>query len=639
MIKNRAILKPDYIFQLLLLLLPIVIFGDVALLSSYTFKTDIAVYIAIVSVLNIVFLFLLIKCLIKINLSYIKKFIKDYYPVFVIYLLFVALFLTVSDSWLNLDGYTYYKDLRNMKYWNMRDFNHFMLAGHMSQGYSILLMIGEYLFPNDITGVRIIHCVMSFITVLCFYDILCKTFKKLSKLDLSLYTALFAFNPLFLGMVSEINTDFPLLCFFVWLVCAFFNNKIILEFMCAFLLCFSKETGCLLYGFFLLGIVLYRMIVYRKLSIKEYIVKICSVNIIAPVIAGVIWIINYLTFSGNSWGDSALSETKNISGYRLNTIAFYPKYILIKIEQMLFINFSWISYFLILLLIFTFAMFGKKILRNKVKISGEYMLGLLTAFLVFVAYNVMYITYTHYRYLIPFAFFLSFATAIAIECCIEKVRLKKCISGVMLILLVLSNFYTLDPFSRMLFMSQGTGMDKILVPCTMTIDTNSIVTIHDNSRKDIVILNTSALYNFQCAYLKNCFDKALKKVNYNENTLIILPSQYRDEYGTLASIFGVNIKGINELYWNRRDGHVQINCANLVDNYKNDNEYDKLNIKVLNSLSELTESERNNYDEIYYFEMPFDKQFNHSAFLNNNEVISKSSVQCFSWKWNIDRIK
>ena len=637
--KNQFKIQLKNVFELLLVMLPLVVFGDISLLSSYTFKNDAAVYIIVVIAMNIFFLLLLLKAVRKIKVCDAKVFLMTYYPVFIIFAIFILLFLTVSDSWMNLDGYIYYKDLRNMKYWNMRDFNHFMLAGHMSQGYTMLVMIGEFLFPDNVIGVRIIHCIMAFITIMCFYNILQNTFKKIGKLDLTLYTSLFTFNPLFLGMISEINTDFPMLCFLVWMICAFINKKILLECMCAIMLCFSKEPGCILYGFFLMGVVIYRLFAYRKISIKEYIKKIFSVDIIIPVIAGVMWIINRITYSGQSWGDSALSNTGKISGYHLNTIAIYPKYIWTKVMQMLFMNFSFVPYFLLLFLIFSLILFGKKIISDKLKLQAECFMGIIISFISFVAYNFIYITFIHYRYLIPFVFFISLATPIALECCIEKAKVRKCFSIIFLILLILSNFYTLDPFSRKIFMTQGTGIDEILIPSTMNSDSDSIVTIADKSRKDLAKMNNSAVYNFQCAHLKSCFDKALKKVKYNERKLIILPRQYRDEFGTKASIFGVNIIGINEIYWSSKDGHVQINCANLVDNYKNDNSYDKLNIRVLKSLSELSESERNKYEEIYYFEMPFDKQFNHSTFLNNNKVISKSSVQCFSWKWNIDRIK
>ena len=110
---------------------------------------------------------------------------------------------------------------------------------------------------------------MALITIYCFYLILDTILNNKSKIDMAIYTAIFAFSPMFLGILGEINVDFPSMCFFVWMVCCGIRGRYISQSLCGLLLCYSKETGVLLYGFYVLGMVVFRIIVNRKHGFKK----------------------------------------------------------------------------------------------------------------------------------------------------------------------------------------------------------------------------------------------------------------------------------------------------------------------------------------------------------------------------------
>lgn len=640
--KIKKYFNADIFLQLFIILIPILLMWDLALISKYTDKSSLLYIIIMSVVLNVSFIVLLLG-FIKTNTNKIsiKSFFINYYPILIIFAIMMLAFSTAINGWLNLDGFIYYKALRRMKYWNFIGIDNFMMAGHMAQGYSIFLIIGEFIFPDMVLGARIMHCIIALITLFAFYDILQITIKNVSKIELTLYTGIYAFSPLFLGLLSEINTDFPILCFFTWMIWASLRKKHLLQFACAMLLCFSKETGCILYGFFIIGTVIARIITNRKEKFLPFLKKVISLDIVLLTIVGCLWIFNYVTYSGSSWGNGTTVSSTAISteGYKLNSVTFYPEYIICKLKQMIFINFNWIPYFLILLLICTCLFYGKKYIKKHLNISLELFFATIASYVGFVIYNSLYITWIHYRYLMPFVFFISLGTAFSIACCFQKKIYKYIISVLIIVLFFVSNFYTIDPISKKLFMTQNTGNGEILIPSNMTSVSSDRAILNNIDNYSLAKFNNSSLYNYQNVYLGLCIDKCLDTIQYNGASLIVLPCEYRDEYGSKLSIFGVNLEGINDYYYNIKTKHLNISCANDISEMQDDPDYIKLNLIFAKSMSDISQDTLNKYNNVYYFELPFMKEFNHKAFLGNHKIIESTTVQYFSWKWNVDKIK
>ena len=628
--------------NILLELLPIellfVLFWDFALISKYSDKSNLAAIIIGSILINGLFVFTVFSLFFveKYRFNFIK-FIKDKKYLFVIFLIFILCFCTILGSWLNLDGFIYYRNLREMKNWDFTSIKSLMLAGHTSQGYTIFLMLGEFLTPNNVIGVRIIHCIMALITIYCFYGIIDSIFLDRDKLEKALYTSLFSLSPMMLSVIGEINTDFPLLCFLTWMVYCGIKKRYILQSFCGILLCFSKETGCILYGFYIIGIVLFRLIKNRNIK------KILLPDLCLMTVGGILWIINYLVSENKGWANSISQSSRaatNIkAGYKLNSVAIYKDYILQKFKQMIYINFNWILYALILAFIFYAIYKGIKFIKKKIIIEGEIMLGIVISFLSFLAYNSIYITYNHYRYLLPFSFFVSFGAVISIAVIFNKSNIRKIISAIIIVIILASNFYTFDPISKLIFMTEGTGTGDILIPSTISLNRDNNIVINGKHDYHTTIINTSAMYNMECSHLSKCFDKTLEKINYDSDTLIIMPCEYRDSYGTTASIFGVNLAGINQYYWDTKTKQLNINCADKIGEMQNDSRYQKLNMLIINNMNELDNETFDKYKNIYYIALPFDKNFDHIKFLGDKEYDWVKSVQYISWKWNLYKIK
>lgn len=630
------------ICEISVFVLYITLFYDLALVSRSTNKDNIVVIIATAIVLNVSAIIAIVQFLRNIINKTIKlKTIFDNKLIIVVMSMFIIVFLTVVNSWLNLDGYIYYTQIRNLKKWDF-SWNGLMLAGHMSQGYTILLMIGEFIFQENVLGIRLVQLAMALFSIWQFYRIVVCLEKNRDYVLEALMTAMFGLSPMLLGIIAEPNTDFPLLCFLTCMVSYGMRNKYYAQAISAFMLCFSKETGCIIFGMYAVGILIYKLIKNYEFNVKKIIELVFDRENILMFFAGITWIINYLFGGGIGWATDNTSVSKGkveeiVKGFKLNSLGVWPKYIAVKLQQLLYINFSWILYFLIVIMIFMCILKGKKLVKEHLNSNGKVFAGLICSFMGFLIYSLFYITYTHYRYTIPYCLFVSYGAVCSIFIVCNRKWMKRLIACILVVILFLSNFYTIDPISSLVFMKQYTGICDILIPNTMLTLNDNNAYIAKKDEYESVIINTSAMYNCECNYLSNCFDKTLKKINYDETKLILMPYEYRDEYGTFASIFGVNLSTQSDVfYWNDTEKKVNVDFVN---EYHSGQIYNKLNMKVIKSTDEITQEELAKYKEVYYIALPFDKAFNHNSVIDAMGYIDKMSVSYISWKWDVYRIK
>ena len=320
------------------------------------------------------------------------------------------------------------------------------------------------------------------------------------------------------------------------------------------------------------------------------------------VSGGIIWLINYIYNKalGIGWvQNTSVSGVDTVGeslGHKLNSIALYPEYILQKVRQLLFINFSWIMYALIVCALFCIIWNGINKYKNYIKCNFVILMEIIFSFVSFLCYNFFYITFNHYRYLMPFVFFVSVGVVLAICILIKKKTIRKTISMVLVCLLLVSNFYSIDPVAEQTFMKEYTGADNILIPCTTYIQGGDTVLIAGNEDYGSVTINTSAIYNFQAHHLSNCFNKMLKQLNYNEKTLIVLPCEYQNANGVAASIFGVSLSGYGEYYWDTEGNSLNINCVEDIEEIKSDSRFQRFNYRIVNSISEISQEEKSQYE-------------------------------------------
>lgn len=582
-------------------------FWDLAVLSDTTEKSNILIILIGLFSLNLPILILLVKCRKLLSEVKFRHLISENKFLILIICAFVVLSLPVIDSWPKLDSNVYYHYLMDLQYWNFSfdKLNLFMLGGHPSFGYTIIAGIGTFLTPNSPIGIRIINIILMCITLILFYNILSffKTFKSNKGIRL-LATAIFAVNPLVLGIIYEINLDFALTCFYIWVISALLNKKYIILAYTSFFLVFSKEIGIfLLFGIgigWLLSFIV-QNIKTKKLALffSEEFIKIVMVFFL-PAIVFVVFYIQGLLWR-QSGGLTNTSSTLN---------SFYIDYtnIIEKLKQLFILNFNWFI-FLFVILYLCILIFK----RGNIQYKNFFELAPCTCFfstLFFLLFQFIYVTYCNARYILPFIptyiIFFAFIT--------KKITTKQgtIILSLFLILSFVQNFSTIDPITKQAFSTIDVGKTNIITTRTFVKDSNGIKQTKETNPELIEMLQftQSAVYNRQYFYFEKTVNEFFKKINYsnNQNVFIgILPT-----YGNMTwqSLFGDWYNTV--LYYNKDTEKLVLTPTATT-----------VSMEVL---SQETIIDFEKYDSVYLMYVPFNKNYNAKDDLNKYNIVDQFEV-------------
>ncbi|MDE6252657.1 MAG: hypothetical protein K2M78_08470 [Lachnospiraceae bacterium] len=640
---KKKIIK-DILIEILFCLMFLVVFWDAALISKYTVKDNMILVVSISVILNSAFIFLLVFILIsnwkkikQFNMRSVKNFLINNWGILCICLAFVIFSLSILDMWLMGDGDDYYRNILYYRNWDFEGILKLKMANHNTQTYTMWLLIGEFLLPGNAYGVRLILILMGMLTILAFYGIIKSICANAGKLQVILLTAIFAFSPGLFGMLGEINTDFPMLCFFTWMFYFHIKQKYILQSFCGILLCFSKEPGVVIYGCYMLGAALGRFFDSQNTTFKERVTKTLNLPFILNCIAGVCWIANYI-FIDNSkaWGanvNAVSGQENNMKVLMINTFTPYFDYMIHKLKQMFFVNYGWIYWGIIFIFAFIYIFNSKRL--EKQKINLEMYLAIFGGMFGFYNFNLLYLTWPTYRYSIPLLFFQMLLFSIAVCSMIKKKNVRIVCSVIILVITIWTNFYS-EPLSTRVFRSYDVGKGK-LVTTTLFNAVNFRVT-YEAEQLEYAGTNNSSVINRQYSYRGDCFEELLEKIDYDSNTLIVIPDILKMKYKTYELYFGRNEAVMtNSIYWNKKSGKLNINNYKL--DVSNNSEYIKLNLKMVEEEEDLEKAVYDKYDRIYYVMLPTNEDYDSDRFLFQYKDVGRFSIKKNIWKYDIYQIK
>ncbi len=282
---------------------------------------------------------------------FLKNWIYKNSIILLIIFSFGLMSLEVIDSWLMWDAAIYYShpysntDLQGIVSSfdaNFAGIDGLYLAGHVSLGYSLWLILFQ-LFKEGSESVQIANIILAGISIFAYYQILRKIFSnRFSDKIISLATMPYAFSPFILGLVGNLNLDSATMYFFIiFIACSLYQFEI-LEWVLAFLLCFTKENAILYFAIYILMKVIceYRrdnlfqwttFIKYSLRSLRNYIYALplilwCLLKMLKPV-----------------WGGAILwsNDGMNCFGIDVGVITM-------KLKQIFLLNFNWIFWIIIL---------------------------------------------------------------------------------------------------------------------------------------------------------------------------------------------------------------------------------------------------------------------------------------------------
>lgn len=611
--------KKNSLFQITICLCYFFVFWNLALCSKYTVKDNI-VFICIKTILldvSFIVMFILTIKNYKEKLAFSKQieYFKENKWFFLFIAIFVLSLISITDIWLMGDGAIYYSQVIINRSWNFQNIFDLKMVGHQTCFYTIWLLIGEYILPSGAVGVRLILIFLATITVCMFYGILKKIYTKSNCINLILFVAIFAFHPGFWGILGELNTDFPVLIFFVWVLYFQINKQYILMCFSAIMLCFSKETGVMILAFYTLGCLSVKIVQSLKEGLKKTVKQIFALEMLPIYCAGLLWLLVWIICSrGQTWsgGSGSLSANDNgITGIKLDTFNSCLDYMVHKLEEILILNNGYI-FFAFAIMAIIFGVFTKK----KLAVNGgnmHIMVGIYIAFIGFLNFNLYFVTWPNYRYLMPLVLFSTFCASLFILGYIRRIVVQRIIILIVLCIVILSNFRA-DPISRKIFNTVSMGNGEMISTNLFYIEDLENKILGEN--KDIsyeYAYDDEGVYNREYSYRGKCINKILKNIKYDSNTLVVFPY----------------ITGSKSFYYGRREGfeyekmYVNNDTYKLSINYldcdlSGSSKWTMFNAIYLNEGEQITSTLLDNYSRVYYIyplitgknKVDFEKQIN-----------------------------
>lgn len=203
----------------------------------------------------------------------IKQWAIEHWQLFVLMALFIVLSLETLTSTPRGDSNTYFR--MGFLYavpkfdFTLRNLEAFYLADHVAPGYAFLGLIGVFLDTRDAIGLRVVDIVLILGSVYAFYELLGMLVKRAGKLEKVLVTAVYAFNPLILGMIASVSLDKPTLALMVLLVYFYFTEKRLLAAFAGMLFLTTKEPNIAFYGAFMAAVYIVRFFGYHGAGIGK----------------------------------------------------------------------------------------------------------------------------------------------------------------------------------------------------------------------------------------------------------------------------------------------------------------------------------------------------------------------------------
>lgn len=633
------------VMQIWCILAFFVIFWDSSFIANFKTINITNDIICKTILVNLIFLLVSIYlfCLCYGNLSVyccrLKNKIKNNILLLVLLIIYGISSFGIFDFWLMYDGNAYYTSLMDIKVWNFKNIFNLNLCGHRSFLSSMWMLIGEYILPNNTYGVRFMTIIMVEITLVAFYGIVRKFYPKEDKLSAILITAVFAFNPFIWSGIGEINIDLPVVCA---LICAIYCHQKKFYIFHAFSLmfmCFSKETGVVLYAGYMLGWVIgFSIHAWNKeKKIRAMIRKIINVPMMLSVFVGVFYIIIYLfVIDTNGWGgevSAMVADGVSYTSARINSFSKWLPYMIHKLKQFLFVNYGWV-YGCLFFAIVIIWLFKEKILKIR-EVDKQMISIMFFSFFSFYNFNILFVTWPNYRYIVPWSFYEGIVLTIFVFGLIRKVKYQRLFAIFMLCISLISNYYP-DILSKYFFNMVDLGNGK-MVNLQLFTSEGPYATLEGET--EIFGYADLGVTNRQYVYRGKCINKFLKEIKYDEKCLVVMPYIFNDE--STEYLFGRHsdsISGVTDLYVEKNKYKLQIN--NKDNNLAQKEKYVHFNNLFLAQEEVLDTDIYNQYNRIYYIYFPFNKDnFDETIFLKHYKIIEEFNYKMNSTQCEIYRIK
>jgi len=459
--------------------------------------------------------------------------------------LFCAVFIVLAGLQFNIiprgDGNLYYGRLmfNAERYQNtLKSFvTDFIIWGHVIQGLSLFLSIGEMLFPRLVVGVYGVTLILTVISFLCLYGILGRLFPKTFKVTKAIAAAMMMFYPYLLGLFTYVNPDYFLCVFAVIMVYCYIKGFKLLFVFFGAVIALTKETGAMIYCAFI-GVVLLTEFLRCK---EENIFKKCrktflSVKTLAYLIPPVLFLVFFMItgkiVDENPMGESRVSFHWDNEG--IDCFGFNLKYIADRLIQFFVSNSIWLTSVVCICGFFVYII--KLIRKRKSSILSSknvpVFAGIISIMAAHVTFTCLFLTRLCPRYAtLGISWLVIFAFA-SVHILFRWKIVRNIVLGILAALFLVQTYYNVDPYMHLRAYYIHTGKRFLYGAVFKEVDNQWA----GDSR------NYNAEFNFYDPLLQS----VLRHIKPDIDTIIVQVMVPHDE----TMICGLE----TSIYWNTRTG-------------------------------------------------------------------------------------
>ena len=412
------------------------------------------------------------------------------------------------------DGSIYYGGIqaacKGFEYTFSYIWDHFRLAGHYAIVYTFFTAIGEFLFPDNMTGVLLVMLVLTDCALVCIYKMLRNYWLNLSQKEAAIGTMLVSICPLVLGLFSNVSLEHLLFVFTIFLFYAEYKEQTIMKIVWLVSIMMTKETGLVIVGGYLLvhiAVHLKDTIKYPKKGKLQYFFSDFSV---VSAVGGLALVCLYTIKQKGLFVWLGMNQKHGgnlIKEYIENLPENFP-FFLHKMKLLFVLHFQWIPVLAILFCIIHCVVKHRKMLSFKGQVSFLSTLGI---FLLLNFYLVQYELGRYHVYSAAMIWILAYILLLKTFKTYLRNTIRFGATIAVMLLLLIQNFYFIDPMTNLAFDRYDTGRGKM------------VATEVDGGNKGDAFTN-----NFRHTYLYDLIDKMLEDGAYDTDTQIIVP--YEKDY-------------------------------------------------------------------------------------------------------------
>lgn len=408
--------------------------------------------IALTSCFMICFLTLLLNLRKRHTIRRIRSIILDNRMIIFLCIVFILLYIPTFQYLFKGDSYIYYSSaVSNMGRWpfSLSDISELRMADHLTFGYSLLLYPMGILFGKN--GFRIVNLLLIVTASLALYDIGLRIFHSKSRMTAALAALLFLAQPSICGISQELSIDLPLACIMVWVIWSYVSGYRVFLLASVLLLSFSKENSVIFLCGFFAGIVIYRII--TGAGIRHLIKRDEWILLIGPALLFIsIIVLKY------SWQAARLGASSQTSAGQVNSVHVDWQYIWFKLKELYVLNFQW-------LFTAVFVLFAaRRAVRKDNCINGDIRAALAVSYFLMTMFQLVYVTYPNYRYLMYAAPYNALFLGIVCDHRAEG-KQRRIEAGVLISLAALlgvQSFCQIDMVSNKVFQQTSAGNGKLI---------------------------------------------------------------------------------------------------------------------------------------------------------------------------------